>query len=389
MALPSASPRGLPATKMKGDAPGIDAATESILSVLDQAVILVDQLLTIQYVNIAAETFLGRASKHLIGRPLSRVMPDQSGWLPVVELARDGGMKTAERGINIHFPSEKGTRVVDLSATPIGDDNNQLVLTLHETTVSHQVDRRMGFLNAAQSVTGMAAVLAHEIKNPLSGIRGASQLLENVIDGDDRSLTELIRSEVDRICGLVDRMTIPTQELHLMESAINVHEVLDRVQQLAQTGFGSHIHFLTHYDPSLPEVRGDHDLLIQAFLNLVKNAVEACPAKKGQVVLATAYRSGIGMLNPDGSRSRRLGVEVTITDNGSGIAPEVRDRLFEPFVTAKKNGSGLGLSLTAKIISDLGGMIDCESTKDDRDGPTGTTFRILLPIHEPRGPVKR
>lgn len=359
-----------------------DTTAENILSVLDQAVLLVDPMLTIQYANIAAESFLGRASKHLTGRPLVRVLPHQDNWLPVVELARDGGMKTAERGITMRFPGQQKPRVVDLSVTPVGEDHRNLVITLNETTVSHQVDRRMGFLGAAQSVTGMAAVLAHEIKNPLSGIRGASQLLENAITKDDRPLTELIRSEVDRICGLVDRMTVPTQGNQVLDAAVNVHEVLDRVQQLAQTGFGSHVHFLTHYDPSLPDVRGDHDLLIQAFLNLVKNAVEASPAKKGVVVLSTAYRSGIGMLNPDGSRGRRLGVEVTITDNGPGIAPEVRNRLFEPFVTAKKNGSGLGLSLTAKIISDLGGMIDCESSNDSRDGQSGTTFRILLPIHE-------
>lgn len=382
MALTSASPIGFPGAKAPGDETSGEIAAENILSVLDQSVVMVDQMLTIQYANLAAETFLGRATKHLIGRPLSRVMPNQEGWLPVVELARDGGMKTAERGIDIHFPGEKAARVVDLSVTPIGENLEQLVITLDETTVSHQVDRRMGFLNAAQSVTGMAAVLAHEIKNPLSGIRGASQLLEKSVEERDRSLTELIRSEVDRICGLVDRMTIPTRDLKVLEAAVNVHEILDRVQRLAQTGFGSHIHFLTHYDPSLPDIRGDHDLLVQAFLNLVKNAVEACPIKNGEVILATAYKSGIGMLNPDGSRSRRLGVEVTITDNGGGIAPEVRDRLFEPFVTAKKNGSGLGIALTAKIISDLGGMIDCESNSHSDAGEIGTSFRILLPIHE-------
>lgn len=383
MPLTSAVPQSVLSARPQAasDAPS-DNAAESILGVLDQVVLTVDHLLTIRYANLAAESFLGRAAKHLIGRPLSRVLPDERDWLPVVELARDGGMKTAERGIKLRFPGESAPRVIDLSAIPVADQDDHLVITIDETTVSYEVDRRMGFLDAAQSVTGMAAVLAHEIKNPLSGIRGASQLLENSVSETDRSLTALIRAEVDRICGLVDRMTVPTHDQTLLNTAVNVHEALDRVQQLAQSGFGSHIHFLTHYDPSLPEVGGDQDLLIQALLNLVKNAVEACPKKNGRVELSTAYKSGIGTLNPDGSRRRKLGVEVTIKDNGSGIAPEVRNRLFEPFVTAKKNGSGLGLSLTAKIISDLGGMIDCVSASGTQNGEGGTVFRILLPIHE-------
>ncbi|MEQ8664344.1 MAG: ATP-binding protein [Rhodospirillales bacterium] len=351
----------------------------SILGVLDNPIIVLDARLTICYANMAAETFLRRAVRQLLSRPLSRVLPNSDQWLPVLELARDGGMKTSERGITIRFPYEGSDHVVDFNASPIGDSSGQLVVSLHETTVSHQVDRRMGFLGAAQSVTGMAAVLAHEIKNPLSGIRGASQLLESTIGDNDRSLTALIRSEVDRICGLVDRMTIPTQDVKMLESPVNIHEVLDRVQQLAQTGFGSHVHFVTHYDPSLPDVKGDQDLLIQAFLNLIKNAVEACPPKKGQIRLATAYRSGIGMTSPQDGARQKLGVEVTITDNGPGIDPSVRQRLFEPFITSKRNGSGLGLALTAKIISDLGGMIDCESLVES--GGEGTMFRTLLPIY--------
>lgn len=357
-----------------------ETLAESILGVLDHPVILLDSRITIQYVNIAAESFLGRATKQLVGRPLSRVMPESSDWIPVIELARDGGMKTSERGITLRFPRDPNPRIVDLTVTPVGEDGAHLVVTLYETTVSHQVDRRMGFLDAAQSVTGMAAVLAHEIKNPLSGIRGASQLLEGSVGDQDRSLTELIRSEVDRICGLVDRMTVPASDSVVSDSAVNIHEVLDRVQQVAQTGFGAHVRFTTHYDPSLPAVRGDNDLLIQAFLNLVKNAVEACPARKGHIRLATAYRSGIGIVSPNGSNRRRLGVEVTITDNGHGLDPILRNRLFEPFVTSRKNGSGLGLALTAKIISDLGGLIDCEGLPDADQ--TGTIFRTLLPIHD-------
>ena len=355
-----------------------ELTSTSILGVLDNPIIVLDARLTILFANMAAETFLGRAVGQLLNRPLSRVLPNSEQWLPVLELARDGGMKTSERGITIRFPFGPSDKIVDFNASPIGDDSNRLVVSLHETTVSHQVDRRMGFLGAAQSVTGMAAVLAHEIKNPLSGIRGASQLLEGAISDNDKPLTALIRSEVDRICGLVDRMTIPTQDVNMLEVPVNIHEVLDRVQQLAQTGFGSHIHFVTHYDPSLPDVRGDHDLLIQAFLNLVKNAVEACPHKKGEIRLATAYRSGIGMTSPQDGARHKLGVEVTITDNGPGIDPAVRNRLFEPFITSKKHGSGLGLALTAKIISDLGGMIDCESLVES--GGTGTMFRTLLPI---------
>jgi len=363
-------------TGRRPDTPGFDETTaEQLLGALEMPVMMLDARLTFLYVNPAAETVLARASGQLAGRPISRVLPDAEHVVqPVLELARDGGMKAAERGLRLNLPG-RGACVVDLTAVPLGD--GRLVVTLYETTVSHQVDRRMGFLGAAQTVTGMAAVLAHEIKNPLSGIRGASQLLERAIGESDKPLTELIRAEVDRVCGLVDRMTAFSSEGESLRSAVNIHEVLDRVEQLARTGFGSHVRFVTDYDPSLPPVSGNPDLLIQVFLNLVKNAAEACPLKNGEVRLTTAYRSGLDFTGPGDNVRRRLGIEVSIADNGDGIDPALRDRLFEPFVTSKSNGSGLGLSLTAKIISDLGGLIDCEAGKEGR----GTVFRVLLPMH--------
>lgn len=342
---------------------------------------------TCLYVNLAAESFLGRAAGQLNGLPLVQALPESGRWLGAVECARDSGMKTVERGISVRFPGDSAARTIDLSAAPVGEAGEHIVVSLHETTVSRQVDRRMGFLDAARSVTGMAAVLAHEIKNPLSGIRGASQLLEDVLDEDGRSLTELIRAEVDRVCDLIDRMTFQPQDRGPDEVMANIHEVLDRVKNVAQAGFGSHIRFTTDYDPSLPPVRADRDLLVQVFLNLVRNAVEACPAKDGKVYLATAYRSGIGLIPPGGGPRRRLGVEVTVSDNGPGIDPGIRNRLFEPFVTSKKHGSGLGLALVARVVSDLGGLIDCENTTTGPadTGVSGTVFHVLLPIGESAG----
>ncbi|MDD9877035.1 MAG: ATP-binding protein, partial [Magnetovibrio sp.] len=242
-------------------------------------------------------------------------------------------------------------------------------------SIAEKIDRQLSHRGTARSVSAMASLLAHEVKNPLSGIRGAAQLLEASATDEDRGLTRLIRDEVDRICSLVDRMDMFSEGAPIQRAPVNIHQVLDHVYQIAKNGFGQRTRFVTNFDPSLPPVLGDRDQLVQVFLNLVKNAVEASPDEDGEVVVETAYRHGVRFAAPGTKEKIHLPLAITVTDNGAGISEDIRPHLFDPFITSKPQGSGLGLSLVAKIIGDHGGVIECESQ------PKRTVFRVMLPMY--------
>jgi two-component system nitrogen regulation sensor histidine kinase GlnL len=252
---------------------------------------------------------------------------------------------------------------------------------LQERTIADKMDRQLTHRGAARSVIALAAMLAHEIKNPLSGIRGAAQLLEQSAGDDDRSLTRLICDETDRIVKLVDRMEVFADERPVEREPVNIHVVLERVKKLAHTGFARHIRLVEEYDPSLPPVLANHDQLVQVFLNLVKNAAEAIGegATDGEIQITSAFRPGVRLAVP-GSKARvSLPLEICIKDNGPGVPDDLMPHLFDPFVTTKRSGSGLGLALVAKIVNDHGGITECESQ------PRRTTFRVLLPIYSGEG----
>jgi len=344
-----------------------------ILAALPDPIIVVDRGATIRFVNPAAEQFFGSGAAALYGTALADIVAVHSPLLSLVDSVWRIGNTISEHAILLEGP-RFGGRPVTIQGAPAGDGGDFLVLTLHERSMAEKMDRHLNHRNAARSVTGMAAMLAHEVKNPLSGIRGAAQLLEQDADPAARELTQLICDETDRIVALVDRMEAFSDHRPIEREAVNIHEVLERVRKAAQSGFARHVHIVEVYDPSLPPVHGNFDLLVQAFLNLVKNAAEALPNTDGEITLTTAYRHGLRLTRPGGEGRQHLPLMVSVTDNGSGIPEDLRPHLFEPFVSTKRNGTGLGLALVAKVIGDHGGVIEFESQ------PRRTVFRVFLPV---------
>ncbi len=351
-----------------------DRRTGALLDALPHPVLLIKDDGRIVEANSAAETFFQASTNTLRRHPLAYFVPFGSPLLSLIDQVRDRGAAVSEYRVDIGTPRNGGERVVDIYATPSPDDAGGVVLVLQERSMADKIDRQLMHRGAARSVTGLAAMLAHEIKNPLSGIRGAAQLLEASVEGDDRALTRLICDEADRIVKLVDRMEVFSDERPIAREPVNIHVVLDHVRRLAGSGFASAIRISDEYDPSLPPVLANRDQLVQVFLNLVKNAAEAIgEAPDGEIVLTTAFKPGFRISVPGSSSKVTLPLEFCVRDNGPGVPEELIPHLFDPFVTTKANGSGLGLALVAKIIRDHGGVIECESQ------PRRTVFRVLMP----------
>jgi two-component system nitrogen regulation sensor histidine kinase GlnL len=345
----------------------------AVLAALADPVIVIDRSGEIRLVNPAAEQFFGAGAAALRSTTLAELVAPHSPLLSLVKTVWRVGNTMSEYDIPLEGP-RFGGRTVTIQAALAGEAADLLVLTLHERSMVDKVDRQLTHRNAARSITAMAAMLAHEVKNPLSGIRGAAQLLEQDTDEAGRQLTRLICDETDRIVALVDRMEAFSDHRPIERRAVNIHEVLERVRKLAQSGFARHTRFVEEYDPSLPPVHGNRDLLVQVFLNIVKNAAEAVPSAEGEIILTTGYRHGLRLAGPGGEGRRHLPLMVAVTDNGAGIPEDMRPYLFDPFVTTKRNGTGLGLALVAKVIGDHGGVIEFDSQ------PRRTVFRVFLPV---------
>src|SRR5271167_4590728 len=350
------------------------SAADAVLNALPHPVIVVSSDGKVVDANVAAESFFEMSAPLLRRYLLHDLVPFGSPLLALVEQVRARGAAVNEYKVDLGTPRNPGERLVDLHVAPLPERADHVVVMLQERAIAEKMDRQLTHRGAARSVIALAAMLAHEIKNPLSGIRGAAQLLEQSVNDDDRALTRLICDEADRIVKLVDRMEVFGDERPVEREPVNIHVVLDHVRRLAQSGFARHIRFVEDYDPSLPPVLANRDQLIQVFLNLVKNASEALGGQAdAEIQLTTAFRPGVRLSLP-GSKTRvSLPLEFCIKDNGPGVSEELMPHLFDPFVTTKPTGSGLGLALAAKIIGDHGGIIECESQ------PRRTIFRVLMP----------
>ncbi len=361
--------------------PAATVEFDLLLAAIPHPILVLGPENKVVYVNAAAESFLSTSAAVLKRARLDDVIAFGCPLLSLLDQVRQMASTVNEYGIEMASPKFQVSKLVDVYAGPFPDHPGLIIVILQQRTMAQMIERQLTHRAAARSVSSMAAVLAHEIKNPLSGIRGAAQLLEQNLSDEDRVFSQLIVSETERIRNLVDRMEVFGDERPFAKVPVNIHDVLDHVRRLAETGFAKGTRFVEDYDPSLPPVPGDRDKLVQALLNLVKNAAEAIAetGEPGRILMQTAFRPGVRLTVPGSSQRISLPLMIQIEDNGAGVPESMKPHLFDPFMTTKRTGTGLGLALVAKIIGDHGGIIECDSE------PKRTVFRVLLPLQDRPG----
>jgi len=363
-----------------GSTPRRHIEHDLLLAALPHPILVLGDDDRVLYANGAAESFFSLSQGVLKRQTLPDIIAPTSPLGALVAQVRRTGATVNEYSIEVGLPRSNAQKLVDVFAGAMPELPGLILLMLQQRSMAQMIERQLTHRAAARSVSGLASVLAHEIKNPLSGIRGAAQLLEPGLKEEDRPLAQLICAETDRIRNLVDRMEVFGDERPLSVEPVNIHQVLDHVKRLAETGFAGGSRISIEFDPSLPPVPGNRDKLIQAFLNLVKNAAEAIAEGRepGRIILRTAFKPGMRMGLPGSGTRVRLPLMIEVEDNGPGVPDQLKPHLFDPFVTTKRTGTGLGLALVAKIIGDHGGVIECESV------PKHTVFRVLLPLQDRR-----
>jgi two-component system, NtrC family, nitrogen regulation sensor histidine kinase GlnL len=360
-------------------------AAQAVLDAMPNPLIVLDGDNRICMVNAAAEDFFQSGASVLKRYTLQDLVPFSSPVINSVHQVRDSASVVNEYGVGVGTPRLGGERLVDLQTAPLGDENRHIMLMLFRRSMAHKLGHQLTHQGAARSVSGMASMMAHEIKNPLAGIRGAAQLLEPTLSDGDRALARLICDETERIRKLVDQMEVFSDERPLDRKPVNIHVVLDRVKKLVLAESGDHLSVKEDYDPSLPPVFGNADQLVQVYLNLAKNAADILreTGEGGEILFTTAFRPGM-KLQVAGSIERvSLPLEICVHDNGKGVPEDLAPHIFEPFVTSKPQGRGLGLALVAKVVRDHGGTVECQARK------RGTTFRTLLPMIDAETPDER
>jgi two-component system nitrogen regulation sensor histidine kinase GlnL len=333
---------------------------------------VIDRDLCVVQCNSSAEQLVQTSQGQIIGKPLSKYFGVNAVILDTLRQAMLEKSSIAQYGVNLATVL-RVTLPCDLHVSFLDTEQDQMLLVIQPTGSAYKMSQSIIHSSAARSVTGMASMLAHEIRNPLAGISGAAQLLAMNASKDDTELLNMIEQESKRIGTLVDRFEHFSDDRPALRNAFNIHDILDRAIRSAQAGFGSDVHFVKDYDPSLPDASCDGDQLLQVFQNLLKNSSEAVERGRGIVRVRTSYKSGVKFAI-SGAKRETLPLQIEFVDNGKGIPDNIRDDIFEPFVSSKSNGTGLGLSLVSKIVTNHGGLVECQALDN------GTAFILRLPI---------
>ena len=326
----------------------------------------------IHSMNAAAEDFMNTSARGLLGHPVWDRLAVDAPLDEGLARARANGTPLFVNDVDVGTGDRPPVQC-NLSFAPVADMPGHMILMVSPRELAGRLTQSHSAKSAAKSAIGMAQMLAHEIKNPLAGITGAAQLLSMNLPAEDLELTDLIVQESRRIVKLLEQVeqfgNLSPPDL----TAINIHDVLDRARRSALVGFGSAMTITQDYDPSLPDAHGDMDQLLQVFLNLLKNAAEAAGDNGGTITLRTYYEHSFRLRRADGS-GMSLPLQIEVMDDGPGLPEKIKADIFDPFVSGRENGTGLGLALTAKIVGDHKGWISVASV------PGRTVFRISLPI---------
>jgi len=341
------------------------------LASLPHAVVLLSPGQRIAAVNPAAEHLLGKSFRRLEGHGLNDLIDFDELRLAQRLAETDAQLSARNTGIRV---AGQGPRQVDVTVAPVIDQPGWQLLTIHDIGGAEAM--RETQVSGEDSMLRAPEVLAHEIKNPLAGIRGAAQLLGRKLDGNDLALTRLIADEVDRIAKLIDQMQSLSRRTAPDLAPCNLHEAVRRARAIIEAG-GKSPPIREEFDPSLPPVMGNGDSLVQVLINLLANAADAVKRTENpRIVVRTRFASGLQLHRSIDGQPVRLPIEIRVSDSGPGIDPTLRDHIFEPFVTSKKSGQGLGLALVRRLVADMNGRIT-----HDRDEVGGWThFRVHLPI---------
>lgn len=338
------------------------------LQILATAVVVTDETANAVYLNQAAEQLLEVSRRAAQGQPVSRLLGHDASIQSLLDESRANPFGVQRQDVLLVRHEREPLRL-DAMATALDDPPGGRLLELREIDQRVRLDREERMLDLAQGNRELVRNLAHEIKNPLGGVRGAAQLLESELpDAGLREYTQVIIKEADRLQTLVDRLLAPHRQPRIVGD-VNIHEVCERVRSVLLAEYSRGLEVRRDYDASIPEFRGDKEQLIQAVLNLVRNAAQAMQGT-GCITLRTRVARQVTIAR----RKCRLALDLHVADDGPGIPASIRDRIFFPLVSGREGGSGLGLTLTQTFVQQHGGTIECESR------PGRTVFRVLLPL---------
>lgn len=355
--------------------------SNEIIEALPFPLVIINHFGKIVYLNHQAELFLNISRKSAHCCELNDFLLENISFSTLFSQVKENRRVVRQYEMKLRLKNGNNKEFF-LSLAPVENNDDLYIVTFHDHSLFNIIRNSRETTDFNQIEKNLALMLSHEIKNPLSGILGAAQLLQQTVTNEEKKLTDLICTEVERISKMLDRYIDETHK-HIKYSKLNIHAILNHVMQIAKNGFAKDIRINALYDPSLPLIMGDKDALIQLFLNLIKNASEALQNfdNQDEISIITKYQSDL-MIKEACHHYNFLPLLIVIRDTGAGVSEKIKDHLFNPFISDKENGLGIGLALCKKIVQNHGGMIDVERNKKFTD------FKIYLPIKQSKANLR-